>query len=93
MQERYTKFPIGVGNEGAGTICEVGAALADKFPVGLRVGFVRGGDFTKQGGSWSEYIVVEPTGVIPLKEETTFEQGAMLFVNPMSVLCMVDRAK
>jgi NADPH2:quinone reductase len=31
--------------------------------------------------------------VIPLRDETTLEQGVALFVNPLSALCMIERIK
>lgn len=58
----------------------------------MRVGFFRNKDFA-HGGSMAEYACTDITGVIPLREETTFEQGVALFVNPLSCLCLIDRAK
>ena len=45
------------------------------------------------GGSYAEYAVTDVTCINLLRDETTFEEGVALFVNPLSALCMVDRCK
>lgn len=40
-----------------------------------------------------EYCVTRMQECIPLRDETTLEQGVALFVNPLSALCMIDRCK
>lgn len=88
------EYPFTPGWEGSGTIVEVGADLADKGLVGKRVGFKRHHEqgYTI-GGSMAEYAVTEITSIIPLRDETSLEDGVALFVNPLSALCMVDRAE
>jgi len=82
------------GWEGAGIIESTGAKLEGAGLVGKRVGFSRQNDpaFTI-GGSMAEYVVTDATSIIPLRDETTLEQGVALFVNPLSALSMIHRIK
>jgi NADPH:quinone reductase-like Zn-dependent oxidoreductase len=87
-------FPFTPGWEGAGTIVEVGSAITAEGLLGKRVGFSRQkeqGYFT--GGSYAEFAVTDVMSIIPLRDETKFEEGVALFVNPLSALCMVHRCK
>ena len=89
------KFPYTPGWEGAGTIVEVGKDHADKGLVGKRVGFFkcREQGLWEKGGSFAEFVLTDITGIIPLRDDVSHEQGVALFVNPLSALCLVDRAK
>lgn len=42
---------------------------------------------------YAEYAVTDIRSIIPLRDETTFEDATALFVNPLTALCMVDRCK
>lgn len=87
-------YPFTPGWEGAGTIVEVGAQHAEKGLVGKRVGFMRHKEQGMTiGGCMAEYAVTDINSVIPLRDETTLEQGVALFVNPLSALCLVDRCE
>lgn len=93
-----TAYPFTPGWEGAGTIVEAGAAHADKGLVGKRCGVRKGSDKNPAaglsiGGCMAEYAICDMTGIIPLREETTLEQGCALFVNPLSAICLVDRCE
>ena len=41
----------------------------------------------------AEYVVSDMKNIIPLRDETTLEQGVALFVNPLTALCMIHRVK
>ena len=85
------EYPFTPGWEGAGTIVEVGKAV-DASWVGKRVGFNRQNEQEyKTGGAMAEFCVTRPRECIPLRDETTLEQGVALFVNPLSALCMIHR--
>jgi NADPH:quinone reductase len=64
--------------------------------MGKRVGFTRiterGGKFSK-GGSYAEYVVTNAFQCITLNKETTWEQGACSFVNPVTAIGLLDRCK
>ena len=41
----------------------------------------------------AEYIVTDVRSIIPIGDDISFEQGASLFVNPLTAIGMVDRLK
>jgi NADPH:quinone reductase len=89
-------YPYTPGWEGSGVIEAVGTDVAEKFAhlLGKRVGFFKQKEPTYTiGGSFAEYAVTDITSIIPLRDETTLEQGVALFVNPLSALCLIDRVK
>jgi NADPH:quinone reductase len=87
-------YPFTPGWEGAGTIEAVGAKLEGLGLEGKRVGFSRQTDPTyKIGGAMAEYCVTDMKSIIPLRDETTHEQGVALFVNPLTALSMIHRVK
>ena len=45
------------------------------------------------GGSWAEYLITQAMTCIPLGKKLSLEQGAMLFVNPMTALAFFNIAK
>jgi NADPH:quinone reductase len=86
------EYPFTPGWEGSGTVEAVGESLAAYGLVGKRVGFSRAKEqgYTI-GGSMAEYAVTDMFSIIPLRDETTLEDGVALFVNPLSALGMIHR--
>ncbi|MCU4182808.1 zinc-binding dehydrogenase [Acidiferrimicrobium sp. IK] len=72
-----------VGNEGAGTVVAAGASDAAQALVG-RVVAVAG------GAMYSQYRCVDAAACLPLPEGAQARDGAASFVNPMTVLAMVE---
>lgn len=70
------------GNEGAGTV----VAAADPSLVGKRVALA-------SGGMWAHYKVARAVECIVLPDGVTARQGAAAFVNPMTVLAMLETMK
>jgi NADPH:quinone reductase-like Zn-dependent oxidoreductase len=70
-----------VGNEGAGVVVEAGANV--QALLGKTVSAAAGAMF-------SQFRVLKQHEVTVLPEGTTAEQGASVFVNPMTVLCMLE---
>jgi NADPH:quinone reductase-like Zn-dependent oxidoreductase len=70
-----------VGNEGAGEVVEAGANA--QALLGKTVSAAAGAMF-------SQYRVLKAHEVIALPAGITAEQGASVFVNPMTVLCMLE---
>lgn len=71
----YTaSFPHTPGNDGAGTIVEVGSNVSN-FSLGQRVYFSR-----NLTGSAAEYAVCMPTHTFPLADALSFAEGACLGV-------------
>ena len=72
-----------VGNEGAGLVVDAGESDAAQALKGRMVGVFGGGMYT-------QYRCLNANQCLPLLEGTTAEQGASCFVNPMTVLGMVE---
>lgn len=88
MQGRYkgTHLPATAGFEGAGVVVQLGPEIPDWLKLGSRVGF-----FADSGlGTYAEYSVGHINKVLLLDEDTSFELGATFYVNPMTVIAMID---
>ncbi|MDF9801136.1 NADPH:quinone reductase-like Zn-dependent oxidoreductase [Catalinimonas alkaloidigena] len=80
------KFPDSpVGMEGAGEIDKIGTGIGDGIELfkGMRVAFAT-------LGSWSDYVVVPASSVMPLPKNVSWEEGAQFFVNPFTALAMLE---
>lgn len=69
------KLPATPGMEGAGVIAALGEGV-ERLQVGQQVVPLGG------GGSWQEYVLVDPRSLIALPPGLSDAQAAMLFVNP-----------
>jgi NADPH:quinone reductase-like Zn-dependent oxidoreductase len=67
-----------LGNEGAGTVIAGAPAL-----VGKRVSLA-------PGGMWAQYRIARAREVMVLPDGITSKEGASAFVNPMTVLAMLE---
>lgn len=83
-------LPIYLGYEGAGLVVESGGGLMGWRLKGKRVA-VDGHE--SSNGTWSEYIVVDTMNCLEIDDKTTFEEGCSCFVNPVTVLSMMDLCK
>jgi NADPH:quinone reductase len=45
------------------------------------------------GGTWAEYLVTSAMFCVPLSKHVTSEQGAMMLVNPLTALALVQKAR
>jgi NADPH:quinone reductase len=77
------------GFEGSGTVVAAGGPIG-KALLGKRVSCTapRSG-----GGTWAEYLTTPVTQCYPLRKSLSSEQGAMLFVNPLTAYALLDIAK
>lgn len=75
--------PMPVGNEGAGTVVAAGESAAAQALLGKVVA-------AAGGGMYSQYRVINVAACLPLPAGTTAIQGAGWYVNPMTVLGMVE---
>lgn len=73
------QYPAVIGIEGAGVVEQAGGGLA----VGQLVAL-------PYGGTWSESVVIRADAVVPLPAGFDPEQAAMLCVNPMTALGLLD---
>src|ERR1022692_4240987 len=76
-------IPMPVGNEGAGTVVAAGSSAAARALLGKTVA-VAG------GGMDAQYRCVDASLCLELPEGTRAADGASSFVNPMTVLGMVE---
>ncbi|MEN8182851.1 MAG: zinc-binding dehydrogenase [Myxococcota bacterium] len=72
-----------VGNEGAGVVVSVGDSEAARALTGKTVGLIG-------GAMYSQYRAIKAAQCLPLAEGTTPAEGASCFVNPLTVLGMVE---
>ncbi|NQY54889.1 MAG: zinc-binding dehydrogenase [Ilumatobacteraceae bacterium] len=72
-----------VGNEGAGTVVATGAGSDAQALLGRTVAAI-------PGGMYATHRVVHHSQALPLPEGVTAEQGASCFVNPLTVLGMIE---
>jgi NADPH:quinone reductase-like Zn-dependent oxidoreductase len=84
-------LPKGIGNEGSGVVVASGGGMIANGLVGKKVGVV----VQNPGqGSYSEYVTVDAMkGAFPLPEALPAEDGASFFINPYTVVGIVETAK
>ena len=70
-----------VGNEGAGTVVQVGENVAGL--LGKKVGMIG-------GAMYAQYRKIAARDCIPLPEGASAADGASMFVNPLTALAMVE---
>lgn len=91
VRGRYTKvptLPAQVGFEGVGVIDKTGPGLM-KFLRGLKPGR-RVAVPSSDAGTWAEYAIVPARQAIPVADGIPDEQAAGFFVNPATVVAMVN---
>ena len=76
-------IPMPVGNEGAGTVVAAGSSAAAGALLGKTVALAG-------GGMYAQYRCVDASLCLELPEGTQAVDGASSFVNPMTVLGMVE---
>lgn len=92
VKGHYTQAPTPwiLGFEGSGTVVSAGSHPYAQSLIGKRVST---GVTVPGFGTWSEYLLTTAFSVFPLKDDVTFEEGASLIVNPMTVAYFVDKLK
>ena len=76
-------LPLPAGNEGAGTVVAAGDSPAAQALLG-RIVAVAG------GGMYAQYRTLPAAACLVLPDGVTAEQGASSYVNPMTVLGMIE---
>src|SRR5689334_9698127 len=84
------QFPFTPGLEGSGTVIEAGEGFMPRLLNGRRVAC--SAQLTGDG-TWAEYMVTSAQLCIPLNKNVSFEQGAMLLVNPLSAFAIMEIAQ
>jgi NADPH:quinone reductase-like Zn-dependent oxidoreductase len=78
-------LPATPGFEGVGVVDKAGPGLYGRFLLGRRVAVLN-----NQGGNWAQFAVIPARQAIPVPADLPDEQVASFFVNPASVLAMVE---
>jgi NADPH:quinone reductase-like Zn-dependent oxidoreductase len=76
-------LPIAVGNEGAGTVVAAGSSAAAQRLLGRKVA-------AANPGMYAQYRCVDASLCLELPDDVTAAEGASPYVNPMTVLGMVE---
>jgi NADPH:quinone reductase-like Zn-dependent oxidoreductase len=76
--------PVPVGNEGAGTVVAAGSSAVAQALLGKAVAAAGG------GGMYAQFRQVNAAACLELPDGMTAAEGASSFVNPMTVLGMVE---
>lgn len=79
-----------MGFEGSGVVAENGGGLMGWGLVGKKVAIAAQ---RENQGTYAQYIVVKAGECLPLSDDTSFEQGSMCIVNPLTVIGMLDMVK
>lgn len=84
------KYPFTPGLEGSGMVIRSGGGLMPALRTGKRVACSpdREGD-----GTWAEYMKTSAMKTTPLPSHLTYEQGAMMLVNPMTAMALLEMAR
>lgn len=93
LQGNYGVEPqenIFAGFEACGIVRKANAGLYGKWLEGKRVAMAAQAGFD---GFWGKYAVTKITNCLPLRKELSDEQGATLIVNPLTSVCLVERAR
>lgn len=83
-------LPLSPGNEGSGLVIESGGGLMGWKLKGKRVALT---GFESTNGTWAEYIVVDTANCIEIDNKISYEEGCNCFVNPLTVVAMLDLCK
>ncbi|CDW78288.1 zinc-binding dehydrogenase family protein [Stylonychia lemnae] len=89
-------FPIVPGWEGSGTVIASGGGLMAWRLVGKRVAVSKMEEPDRGstvGGCFQQYMITNALQCLPLPDDVSFEVGAMHFVNPLTAIGLLDRAK
>jgi len=83
-------YPFTPGLEGSGTVVAAGSGLFPRLRLGSRVACSpqQGGN-----GTWAAYMRTSAMNVAPLPKQISFEQGAMMLVNPMTAMAFMQMAR
>ena len=81
------QYPVIPGIEGSGIVVQSGKGLIPALRKGKRVACTAS---ENKGGTWAEFMVTSATRTIPLNKKLDDEQGAMLLVNPLTALSLIE---
>ena len=77
------------GFEGSGVVVAAGRGFMARRLLGKRVAVAVQGD----EGTWQQYLIMPAMRCITLQDQVTTEQGASLFINPLTAYALLDKAR
>ena len=80
------KLPATCGFEGVGVVEKSGGGLLGWRVRGRRVAVINA-----RGGNWAEYAVIPTRQAVPVPDDLPDEQVACFFVNPATVIAMIEK--
>jgi NADPH:quinone reductase-like Zn-dependent oxidoreductase len=80
------KLPAQCGLEGVGVVEKSGGGLMGRRVLGRRVAVLN-----SRGGNWAEHAVIPAKQAVPVPDDLPDEQVACFFVNPATVIVMVEK--
>lgn len=80
--------PFIPGFEGSGLVVAAGASPSAQELLGKRVAFMAAGS-----GTWAEFALAGAQVAVPLPDSISDDQGAMLLINPLTALALMDQAR
>jgi NADPH:quinone reductase-like Zn-dependent oxidoreductase len=80
-------YPAVPGFEGSGTVVAAGKGILPRLWLGKKVACAAS---TVHNGCWAGYMVTKAGMCVPLSKNVSLDQGAMMFVNPMTALAFFD---
>lgn len=93
LQGNYGLPPVAntfAGFEACGIVEKANAGLYGKWLQGKRVAVAAQAGFD---GFWGNYALTRASNCLPLREDIDNVQGSTLIVNPLTSVCLVERAK
>jgi len=82
-------YPFIPGVEGSGVVVAAGQSWLARFLKGKRVACTA----ARSGGTWAEYMLTSARLCLPLRQHVSLEQAAMLLVNPLTAVAIMDIAR
>ena len=80
-------YPVVPGLEGSGAVVEAGSGILPKLWMGKNVACAA---HPKYNGCWAEYMTTSAAMCVPLNKQVSLDQGASMFVNPLTALAFFD---
>lgn len=84
----HSQPPFVPGFEGSGLVVAAGSSATAQSLLGKRVAFMAAGS-----GTWAEYALASALVAVPIPDGISDDQGAMLLINPLTALALMDQAR
>lgn len=83
------KLPVVPGFEGSGNVVASGGGFYASYLKGKNVACTAG----RGDGVYAEYMITDAFACLPIGKDLSLEQGACLYVNPITAIALVERVQ